>query len=181
MVQICTNGCLGFPPRHHPEFHVNLSNICESNLFQTKCSKFIVLGNTCFTCSENNIMKNIKKKQNIFEERCKKVYLYKVSRNSPRNRIKQIFFPSRLNQVYTGNNFSLEYNFSKYSKSLTLSACKFLTLTLFIYLKTVHQILCQPLCNISSQLPWIPVGNFHRNTIQYGLLYDPPTGSPHFH
>ena len=36
-------------------------------------------------------------------ERCKKVYLYKVSRNSTRNRIKQIFFPARVDQLYTGN------------------------------------------------------------------------------
>ena len=67
---------------------------------------------------------------------------------------------------------SLEYNFN--TKSLILSACKFLTLTFFIYLKTVYQILHQPLWNITNRLPLIPLGNFCRNTIPY----DPPTRSP---
>ena len=60
--------------------------------------------------------------------------------------------------------FTLEY-FNTDMKPLTLSACNFLTLTLFIYLKIVHVILNQPLCNISNQLPLIPLGNLSRNTI----------------
>ena len=32
-------------------------NISENYLFKTKCSKIIILGNTCFTCRDKNIIK----------------------------------------------------------------------------------------------------------------------------
>lgn len=59
---------------------------------------------------------------------------------------------------------SFEYNFNTDTKSLTLSAFQFLTLTLFIYQKTVHQILHQPLCNINKM---IPLYKFRRKAINY--------------
>lgn len=76
---------------------------------------------------------------------------------------------------------SFEYNLNRDTKSPTLSACMFLALTPFIYLKTSHQIMHQPLCNISSRLSLIFLGNFRRNTFQYGLLYDPLTSTSQFH
>ena len=48
---------LGFSSKMPPRVSCKLVNICETHLFQTKCSKIIILGNTCFTCRDKNIIK----------------------------------------------------------------------------------------------------------------------------
>ena len=62
---------------------------------------------------------------------------------------------------------SFEYNFNTDTKSLTLSAFQFLTLTLFIYQKTVHQISHQPLSTKTIDFPMIPLYKFRRKAINY--------------
>ena len=48
---------LGFSSKSTSSFMWTCQNISENRLFQTKCSKIIILGNTCFTCRDKNIIK----------------------------------------------------------------------------------------------------------------------------
>ena len=67
--------CLGFLSRCHLKFHVNLSKHFWEPSFSTKCSKIIILDNTCFTCRDKNIIKNIYNNIYIYVYICLYIYI----------------------------------------------------------------------------------------------------------